>query len=208
MRALTGGHAGRAEEALTSLREGRGTLDDLAEARRESEHMARRTLRGRVEAGSDLDRLDARLDRLDVLHGTSLHLARTVCGLLRDGAEPPEGLRRAVEAVAADASALAEDIEAPVDGRRPETSADGARESSLAAQDPRLASLAEAVRTAASDLGSWPRRGSGSPRRRRWCGRGPAIPRTGDGARRSARASPRSRTGKPPSGACTPSPRT
>lgn len=53
--------AAAASAALSRLREGRGSLDDLAKARETSGRVSRRTLQGRRDKSRQLDDLDARL---------------------------------------------------------------------------------------------------------------------------------------------------
>ncbi len=115
-RALSENDAATARAALAQLRESRGSLDDLAEARETSARVSRRTLRGRWETGG-LEHLDARLGEADLLFESALFLARAVHQLLDERGAAPEWLCRAAENLASGAETLAEDPERELIGR-------------------------------------------------------------------------------------------
>lgn len=154
-RALANNDAAAAEAALARLREGRGSLEDLAEARETSRHVSRRTLRGRREKGRRLEHLDASLGEVDLLFASALLLARATHRLLDEHVPVPEWLSRAAGELANGVEALAED---------PESARSQAYGSALEAQrtvssalDPRAASpsvvlVAESVRSTACDV--------------------------------------------------------
>jgi uncharacterized membrane protein YgaE (UPF0421/DUF939 family) len=150
-RALSENDDVAARAGLAQLRESRGSLDDLAEAREASARVSRRTLRGRWET-SGLEHLDARLGEADLLFESALFLARAVHQLLDERGAAPEWLCRAAENLASGGETLAEDPEGSSARSHAQTSALEAERTLTADANPHVTLVAEGVRLAASDL--------------------------------------------------------
>jgi uncharacterized membrane protein YgaE (UPF0421/DUF939 family) len=154
-RALAGGDAAAAEAALECLREGESSVSHLAETRKTSRQIARRTLRGRRERGQQLEGLDARLGEVYLLFGSALLLARAAHRLLDEGITAPEWLHRAVDELARGVEALAEDPGSQDARRRARDlalEATRAVTSGASGADLRIVLVADQVRLAAADL--------------------------------------------------------
>ena len=154
-RALASADAASARTALEHLRvEDRSMMSSLEEAREKSTKVARRTLRGRLEA-EPFRRLDARIRQLDLLAGSILFLSRATCRLLDERVDAPGWLAPATLELARAMEALAGTPGSPDAMRR-------AREAALEAAkkaaenpgfpDPRVALAAEGIRLVALDV--------------------------------------------------------
>ena len=157
-RALAGGDAAQGRAALQRLRaEELGTMADLTGAREKSAKVARRTLRGRLEARR-YARLDARIGELDLLSASALLRSRAALRLLLEERDATPGwLAPAMDELARGLEAVAEGPESPDARRRASGRAAGAaREAASAAgagvPNPRVALAAEGVRLTASDV--------------------------------------------------------
>jgi uncharacterized membrane protein YgaE (UPF0421/DUF939 family) len=156
-RALSYNDAAAAEAALQCLREeGLGSTVHLSTARETSRKVARRTLRGWREMDR-FWRLDAHLDKLDLLFGSVLLLSRASCRLLNERVGVPKQLVPAIGELARAIEALAEDPESP-DARR--RASDAARKAArevahgedLGAPDPHATLAVEGLHLTASDV--------------------------------------------------------
>ena len=153
--ALAGGDAASAGAALQRLRaEGRSSnLSDLDAAREKGGKVARRTLRGRLEA-KRFGHLDARVERLDLLSVNVLLLSRATHRLLDERVAAPDWLVRAIRDLARALEALAKDPESTEVMHRASDAAacKAARGDAFGTPDPRVALAAEGLRFASSDV--------------------------------------------------------
>jgi len=152
-RALADGDAETAADALRRLRENQDSLSDLAEARETSRGVARRTLRGRREAGR-LKRRDTRLVEIDLLFASALLVASGTHQLLDERISGPESLHRAVDELAHGVEALADDPESPDARQRTRDLALEAERTAAPGTDyhPRVGVIADQVKLAAADV--------------------------------------------------------
>lgn len=153
--ALAGGAAASAEAALQRLRaEGRSSnLSDLDAAQEKGGKVARRTLRGRLEA-KRFGHLDARVERLDLLSVNVLLLSHATHRLLDERVAAPDWLVRAIRDLAKALEALAKDPESTEVMHRASDAAacKAARGDAFGTPDPRVALAAEGLRFASSDV--------------------------------------------------------
>ena len=154
-RALESDDAASARAALERLRaQERSTMADLEAAREKSEKVARRTLRGRLEA-KRFDHLDVRIGRLDLLAGSILFLLRATYRLLDEHVEAPDWFAPAIRELALALEALVDDPGSPdVTRRAGEAASEAARKTAETPgfPNPRVALAAEGIRLTASDL--------------------------------------------------------